>query len=264
MQTVPSCNDPPMIDEVIAIAQEASRKILAVYRSADFEVTIKADNSPLTEADLASNEYICEELKRHFSYPVVAEETPIEYEERKDWKTFWLVDPLDGTQDFVARNDEFTVNIGLVSNRVPVFGLVAIPALGLIYYAEHGKGAYKLENGTTKKIFHDKERPSFICTESRFNASEKTVAFCKKYNIKEVVRFGSSLKLCKMAEGEIDVYPRFVGTKEWDTAAGHCILNEAGCQLVRMQDGGPFLYNKESIVNPSFIASARRYAFTVD
>ena len=248
-----------MIDKVINIAKQASIKIMQVYEREDFFVEIKDDKSPLTEADLIANRVIVEGLKKIANYPIVTEETPVEYTKRKNWQRFWLVDPLDGTKDFIAKNGEFTVNIALIELNRPILGVVYIPVSDDVYYASEGQGAYK----NADKIYNSSQRVELIASDSNFHSTQQTKDFFAKYSIKNVNRFGSSLKICKLAEGEIDVYPRLNGTKEWDTAASHIIANEAGCKLIDVETGKELVYNKKEIQNNFFIASRNDLEFNV-
>lgn len=246
-----------MINKVIAIAKEASKEIMKIYNSEHFDTTYKEDKSPLTTADLASNEIIINGLKKISNYPIITEESPVEYTKRKNWNKFWLVDPLDGTKDFVARNGQFTINIALIHRQKPFLGVVYIPVSNDVYYACEGMGAYK--NGT--KIYNNSKRKNLIASDSNFHSTERTESFFKKHNIKNIKKFGSSIKICKLADSEIDVYPRLNGTKEWDTAATHIIANEAGCKLIDVQTKQELLYNKENINNNFFIASRNDLEF---
>ena len=239
-----------MLNKVIEIAIRAGREILNVYNNEEFNIEIKGDDSPLTKADLVANRVICEGLKEISEYPINSEESSVEFETRKCWRTFWLVDPLDGTKDFIAKNDEFTINIALIKENHPVLGVIHIPATGLTYYAEKGKGAFK----DGKKISNLSDRTFLIGSDSNFHSSEETQQFFLKYKIENIKKYGSAIKFCKLAEGEIDIYPRLNGTKEWDTAAGHIIANEAGCSLIDLITKKEIVYNKESIKNNFFIA----------
>ena len=240
-----------MIEKIIKIAKTAGNVVMSYYNSDQVDISMKKDKSPLTEADIASNKFIVNELESNFSYPILTEENPVPYNTRKSWKKFWLVDPLDGTKDFIEKNDEFTVNIALINNHRPVLGVVNVPALGITYWAEKGEGAYK--NG--KRIINKSNRKNLIGSDSRFHSTKETKKFFKNNSIKKVVQYGSSLKLCKLAEGEIDIYPRLNGTKEWDTAAPDILLAEAGCSLVSYPDRKNLVYNKLKIENPFFVAS---------
>ena len=246
-----------MLRKLETIAKQAGDIILKYYNTMEIDIKIKSDGSPVTKADLGSEQLIVSQLKKNFSYPIITEETPIKYIERKKWNKYWLVDPLDGTQDFIEKNDEFTVNIALIYNNQPILGIVYAPALDLMYTGQIKKGAYK--NG--KRIFNRSKRKKLIAADSRHNSSKETVAFLNKYNVKKVIRAGSALKLCYLAEGKIDVYPRFNGTKEWDTAASHIICNEAGCKIIDIKTKKELIYHKRSIKNNFFIASRNNLSF---
>ena len=247
-----------MIDQVITISKQASKEIMEIYNGNEFDIEIKKDNSPVTKADLISNNIIVEGLKNISDYPVVTEESPVTYEERRNWNKFWLVDPLDGTKDFIARNGEFTINIALIKNDKSVLGVVYVPVSGDVYYAERQKGAYK--NGV--KIFNESNRAELVAADSNFHSTSEVKMFFSRYDITKIKKFGSSIKICKLSEGIIDVYPRLNGTKEWDTAASHIIANEAGCKLVDVSTGRELVYNKEDIRNNFFIASRKNLEFS--
>ncbi|MBN2137987.1 MAG: 3'(2'),5'-bisphosphate nucleotidase CysQ [Sedimentisphaerales bacterium] len=247
-----------MIEAVSELARTAGSRILEIYDSGDFETSLKAeDKSPVTKADLEANETIIAGLAEISEYPVVTEESQVEYGVRRKWERFWLVDPLDGTKDFLAKNDEFTVNIALVENCEPVLGLVYAPALGLMYRAQKGRGAYK----GSERIFNKSERTELIAADSRFHSTEATLEFLAKHGINTVKKYGSALKLCKLAEGKIDVYPRLNGTKEWDTAAAQLIAEEGGCKVIDIVTRESLVYNKEDIRNNFFIASRKDLDF---
>lgn len=248
-----------MINEVIRIAEKASSQLLKIYDSGDFFIENKSDNSPLTIADLVSNEIIINELKNSSSYPIITEETPISFEQRKNWSKFWLIDPLDGTKDFISKNGQFTINIALIENFKPILGVVFIPVTKDVYHAEFKKGAFK--NG--KKIYNSSRRKKLIATESKFHSTQSNVEFFKKFKIQNILKYGSSLKICKLAEGLVDVYPRLNGTKEWDTAASHIIANEAGCKLIDIVSNEELVYNKKDFKNNFFIASRNDLRFKV-
>lgn len=239
-----------MLPKIIETAKDAGKKILEIYESGNFETSFKDDDSPLTKADLASNEIIADGLKHISNYPLVSEESPVEYAVRKNWERFWLVDPLDGTKDFIARNGQFTVNIALICGNEPVLGVIYVPVLDEMYWAERGGGAYR--NG--EKIYNLSKRTELTASDSVFHSSAETKDFLKKNNITRIKRFGSSLKYCRLAEGGIDLYPRFNGTKEWDTAAGQAVLTEAGCKIMDLTTKQKLKYNKPDIRNNFFIA----------
>lgn len=256
-----------MINKIIDAALRAGHAIMDIYThpDTDWQVERKADNSPLTLADKRSHQIIAEALK-DTNIPLLSEEgAHLPYDERKVWKRLWIVDPLDGTKEFLKRNDEFTVNIALVEKGVPVMGVVYAPAKHLLYYGEKGKGAYaaivngdeKIENLhaiPTKEAYLD--RPYRIVA-SRSHLSAETESFIndlrKQHPDLEMVSAGSSLKICLVAEGKADVYPRLAPTMEWDTAAGHAVVLAAGKEVVYAADGAPLHYNKEDLHNPYFI-----------
>ena len=239
-----------MIEKIIDIAEEAGKIILSFYDSESINFNSKNDNSPITDADIASNNFIVEKLQFNFSYPILSEENIISYNIRKSWSKFWLIDPLDGTKDFIEKNGDFSVSIALIENGKPILGVINVPFHKETYYAKLGFGAYK--NGS--KIFNKSRRKNLIGTDSNFHSSKETKVFFKNNNIKKIYRYGSCLKLCKVAEGKIDLYPRLNGTKEWDIAAADIILSESGCSLLSYPDRKKLLYNKESLKNSFFIA----------
>lgn len=248
-----------MIKEVINIAQKAAEAIMNIYENEKIVIDLKDDESPITQADEISHQLLCEGLKQISNYPIMSEEEIIPYSKRKTWDKFWLIDPLDGTKDFIAKNGEFTINIALINNHKPVLGVVFIPASNDIYWAELDKGAYK--NG--KKIYNHSKREDLIAADSNFYSTADMQDFFKKHKINKVKKIGSSIKLCFLAEGKIDVYPRLNETKEWDTAAAHIIANEAGCKLVDIETDEELVYNKKSYRNNYFIASRNNLEFKV-
>ena len=245
---------------------------MAIYNT-DFNTEYKADNSPLTAADTKSNEIIIKGLKEIATYPILTEETEnANYEVRKNWSFFWLVDPLDGTKEFVNRNGEFTVNIALIKECISVLGLIYLPVQKLLYFAGKEMGAYKLGidesinspasfsallNKAERLPIAKKEKAHYTIAVSRSHLSPKTEDFIK--NQKElhgdiqIISAGSSYKFCLVAEGKADVYPRLGPTMEWDTAAGHIIANEAGKRVLALDTGDELSYNKPSLLNPDFL-----------
>lgn len=243
-----------MLKEVKEIAREAGAAIMDIYRSDDFDVQKKADDSPLTKADLAAHNIICDGLRAlDIQYPVISEESSnISWAQRKHWCRYWLVDPLDGTKEFIKRNDEFTVNIALIEKGVPILGVVYAPALNAMYTGERDRGAF-----LNDKVISVASRKSetLRVVGSRSHPSQETTdwldALDKPY---EMLGVGSSLKFCLVAEGKADIYPRLGPTNEWDTAAAHAVLSAAGGQVTTLA-GNPLLYNqKEDYLNPHFIA----------
>ncbi len=245
------------INNIIQIAKTAAEAVLKVYDSGNFDVQLKSDSSPLTNADLIANEIIVSELGRISNFPVITEESPVSYIKRKDWQNFWLVDPLDGTKNFVARDCGFTINIALITDKRPVLGVVYLPVDGDVYFAEKGAGAFKNDS----PIYNRSKRKNLIASDSVFHSSPEVKDFLSEHGISQVTKYGSSIKLCKLAEGSIDVYPRLNGTKEWDTAAGHIIANEAGCKLISTKTKRELTYNKKNIENDFFIASRNNLDF---
>ena len=244
-------------DAIIDIAHRAGEAIMAVYRRDDFDVETKGDNSPLTAADLAANRVIVDGLRALTpDVPILSEEgAEIPWDARRGWTRFWLVDPLDGTREFIKRNGEFTVNIALIENGEPTLGVVHAPALDYTIWGQHGVGAALREG--SEDIVVQTRRPAIAplrVAASRSHLDDKTAAAIERMGETERRGMGSSLKFCKIAEGSTDVYLRFGLTSEWDTAAGQCVLEAAGGVVLGM-DGQPFRYGrKESLLNPEFLA----------
>mgnify|MGYP002857468992 FL=1 len=246
-----------LLSDIVAVAHEAGAAIMDVYAT-DFDVARKDDDSPVTEADLAAEALITPVLKRLTpDFPIVAEEAASrgEVPDVGD-KPFWLVDPLDGTKEFLNRNGEFTVNIGLIANREPIFGVIFAPALGDTYTGLVGVGATRAREGGTPEPITIREVPSegvTVLASRRHGDPETLKAFLEGRPLAGTKNAGSSLKFCLLAAGRADVYPRFGPTMEWDTAAGHAILRAAGGR-VTTEDGSPLLYAKDPLRNPNFIA----------
>ncbi len=241
-----------MIEFITKIAVEAGEKIMEIRRSAGLSVRYKADASPVTEADLTANRHIVTHLESLRVAPIVSEESSPAVTVAD---TFWLVDPLDGTRDFVAGRDTFVVSIALVNGGAPVLGALYAPALGELFWAEKGKGAFKKEpTGSPKRIFNKSTRDKLRVLASGSQMTPSLQTFVDGLAVGELTRFGSALKMCRVAEGEADLYPRFGRTSEWDTAAGHILLEEAGCKLVDMATGLTLRYGKPEFSNPGFIA----------
>jgi 3'(2'), 5'-bisphosphate nucleotidase len=246
--------------ELITLAERAGAAIMKVYERADFGTTTKADSSPLTQADLASHRVIAEGLEALSpGVPVLSEESKTEpFETRRGWPRFWLVDPLDGTKEFIKRNGEFTVNIALIEGDAPVLGVVHAPATALTYWAAAGVGAFKGPGQTTPLTAASFQGGTLNLVASRSHAGAETetlVAALRQDLEVELVSIGSSLKLCLVADGQAHLYPRFGPTMEWDTAAAQCVVEAAG-GFVRDTRGERLRYNKENLLNPHFIASA--------
>jgi 3'(2'), 5'-bisphosphate nucleotidase len=245
------------IEDVIRIAARASEEIVKIYNTS-FTVENKEDDSPLTAADMAAHHTIMEGLQRLTpELPVLSEESSsIPFATRGQWSCYWLVDPLDGTREFIKRNGEFTVNIALIDRHEPVLGVVYLPVGGACYYAARGLGAFRLRpGGKAEKLGTRATVPGQISAAgSRSHGSERQVRFFEALGPgAEIITAGSSLKFCLVAEGKVDIYPRFGPTSEWDTAAAQCLVEEAGGSVtdLRLQ---PLRYNcKESLINPEFL-----------
>jgi 3'(2'), 5'-bisphosphate nucleotidase len=254
-----------MLNKVKEIAILAGKQIMTVYRN-DFQIEYKKDDSPLTIADRLSNELIQNELKKGWPHiPVLSEEgAVIPFRKRVSWEQFWLIDPLDGTKEFIKKNDEFTVNIALIRNGKPVLGVIYAPALDLLFFGKENDGAYK-QSAASKytsdpiRLYADRLGPQKKVVVSRSHMSEDTKAYVKELEKKEgelqFISIGSSLKFCLVAEGSAHYYPRLGPTMEWDTGAGQCIADEAGCRVFQYQTSAPLVYNKEVLTNPWFICS---------
>ena len=249
--------------ELLNIAIDAGKEILNIYND-EIIVNSKEDKSPITQADINSNDLIVNRLKKlESNIPILTEESVVEWKNRKDWIKYWLIDPLDGTKEFINRNGEFTVNISLIENNYPIFGIIYSPVKSLLYYALKNNGCYKLKtnsNLTTLKNFnkiniHKEKNITTRVIGSRSHSNKEFLNWVeKKFTNFELITIGSSLKFCILAEGKADIYPRFGPTSEWDIAAGHIILEEAGGKLKTI-DNKDILYNtKDDILNPHFIA----------
>jgi 3'(2'), 5'-bisphosphate nucleotidase len=245
------------IEKINQIAIQAGKKIMEIYEHEDFSkvVDFKTDHSPLTLADKESHKIIASGLTQLApDIPVLSEEgKQLPYEERKHWSKFWLVDPLDGTKEFIKRNGEFTVNIALMDQGRPVLGVIYVPATGDLYYGSKESGAFKKDskgNQTVLKV--SSKRSNLIAVGSRSHGSSEEEAILNKYGVKDFISKGSSLKFCMLAEGVADVYFRFGPTMEWDTAAGQAIVEASGGKMYN-SIGKDFEYNKVSLKNDSFI-----------
>jgi 3'(2'), 5'-bisphosphate nucleotidase len=243
------------LNDVRQLAKQAGEKILEVYGT-EFSVEDKDDKSPLTAADMASHNTIVAGLKALTpDIPVLSEEdAKIPFEERASWKTYWLIDPLDGTKEFIKRNGEFTVNIALIHEGVPVLGVVYVPVTGVTYAACEGQGAIKETPDEGEHAIHVRKLSDgpVAVVGSRSHQGDSLKAFLEKLGDHEIVSMGSSLKICLVAEGAADVYPRLGLTSEWDTAAAHCVVEQAGGKLTDLEMQ-PLRYNtKDSLLNPFF------------
>ncbi len=251
--------DPVLRDGVAALAHEAARRILAVYAEA-FDVTRKADASPLTEADLASHRCIVDGLAALTpDIPVLSEESSDAHKARRQgWSRLWLVDPLDGTREFVKRNGEFCICIALIEGDTAVFGLVQQPVTGLVWHGGPGQGAWRREGGVDFVLHSRRTEGPLRVAASRSHRDQRTQALIDRIGDVDTVACGSALKFCRIAEGAIDFYPRFGPTSEWDTAAGQAILEGAGGAVVDPRNR-PLRYNRrDTLLNGDFMAMGDR------
>ena len=248
--------------KVCNIAIKAGEEILKYYTE-DIHVTHKDDSSPLTKADLASNKIIMNALQQlDRTIPILSEESIVEWKERKNWTKYWLVDPLDGTKEFIKQNGEFTVNIALIENNKPILGVIFTPVKFDLYFAQKNYGSYKI-NSSSKLINLQEAVKIFVANQSSITRiigsrshSNQTFDSWVNQNFpnSEIVQAGSSLKFCLVAEGAADIYPRFGPTSEWDIAAGHIIVNEAGGRVNTFENTEINYNQKEDLLNPQFYA----------
>ena len=251
------------LEQIDRIGADACKVILEVYEAAEgIEIDRKADDSPLTEADRRANDCIVDGLIELFpEIPIVSEENKLlDYEERKRYEYHWLVDPLDGTKEFIRRNGEFTVNIALIHNGKSVAGFVWVPVTGQFYYAIEGSGSFRKDADSIIQLQANTltmDDTGLRVVASRSHLNEETQKLLDKLNEPEIVSTGSSLKFLKIAEGAADFYPRVAPTMEWDTGAAQIILEEAGGKVLRYEDGVPLRYGKENLLNPFFIAHGK-------
>lgn len=252
---------PGFITEIQSLLNKAADAILEVYRSNDFSTEVKADNSPLTRADTISNNIIVQGLKTITpEIPVISEETcHLPYDERKLFKEVWILDPIDGTKEFVSRNDEFCICLALVRNTRPVAGFILAPVTGDFWYAIEGEGSYCEKNNTKSRLPIMQPKDKIIITRSRSHHNETEKEWIKKIESAhqtETIIQGSAIKFCRLAEGLASVYPKFGSINEWDVAAGDIILSEAGGKIVETGTGTVPQYNKPDLKLPHFIAYA--------
>lgn len=244
------------IQDIIAIAQKAGDKIMDIYENEDFSKTIdfKADDSPLTIADKEAHNIIDASLRALYpNIPILSEEgASINYSERKEWTTYWCVDPLDGTKEFINKNGQFTVNIALIVDKQSILGVVYAPAIDTMFYGSVADGAYITKDGLTTSIKVNNKTSERIAVKSKSHASEAEDEVLSKFDVTDTMSVGSSLKFCMVAEGKADIYYRHGPTMEWDTAAGQAVVVASG-GIVENMDGNVFTYNKENLLNGSFL-----------
>ena len=247
-----------LIEQVIKVAKEAGESILEIYNSLDIEFELKDDFSPLTKADLTSHQIIVNKLKEITpAIPILSEEeSNIPFSIRSKWRIYWLIDPLDGTKEFLKRNGEFTVNISLINNKRPIFGVIYIPINDHLFWGAKDLGSFEVQGDMEPKkinISEEIKRPIRIIT-SRSHPSKKLNLFLKRIGEHRLIQKGSSLKFCLIANREADLYPRLGPTSEWDIAAGDAILTFAGGKLITTDQKKIFYNSKESLLNPNFYA----------
>ena len=244
------------VEQIISIAIESGNAVMDIYKSVDLSVDFKEDKSPLTAADLASNKIIVKKLSAIFPDDLVVFEEGTKELRAKAMSNnrFWLIDPLDGTKEFINRNGEFTINIGLIVDKKPVFGVVYIPDKDVVYWGGDGFGAHKRLANKDHKISVSKNPTPKVIIASRSHMTPDTAEFVSNYPDAQIINAGSSLKICYVAEGRADIYPRFNGSFEWDTAAADAVLRNAGGVMLTT-DFKDFDYQKERLFNPGFICS---------
>jgi len=247
------------VGEIVRIARSAGEAILDIYKR-DFDIEYKADDSPLTEADKAAHKLIVSELSETVpDIPVLSEEDTVLFKGANPEGLYWLVDPLDGTKEFVKRNGEFTVNIALIEHGIPILGVVYAPVLDEMYFASKGKGAFKVSgSGSPQRITVSRHKAGEILkvVGSRSHAGEETQQWLSQFDKYEMISMGSSLKLCLVAEGAAHVYPRLGPTSLWDTAAAHAVVLEAGGDVVDLNDVRLSYANTDKLLNPYFVVKA--------
>jgi len=253
------------IQSVTAIAIDAGKTIMKIYWQDSFEQHLKSDRSPLTAADMAAHRLIVDRLQQLTpEIPILSEESKDKsWNLRKQWHTYWLVDPLDGTKEFIKRNGEFTVNIALIDNHHPILGVVHAPYLLETWVGEQGQPAKKITQSGEKDICVTQLQPKQTCivVGSRSHAGDALQLFLDNLGLYELISVGSSLKLCMVAEGKAHLYPRLGLTSEWDTAAAHAVVNAAGGEVIDVETKLPLLYNtKESLLNPFFMVRVKSFS----
>ena len=249
------------IEEILPVVIEAGNAVMEIYKR-PFKVEVKDDRSPLTEADKKSNEILVERLQNLYpEIPFITEESKhTHFEQRRDWDYLWLIDPLDGTKEFIKRNGEFTINVALIRRGEPVLGVIYVPDQNILYYSKQGNGSFKIDAGGSTLQIQAREKPALnklVVVGSRSHASDELYEFIRqqelKYDKVELISSGSSLKFCLVAEGLADLYLRTGPTMEWDTAAGHAVVIESGKQVYHYKTNEILRYNKENLRNDWFI-----------
>jgi 3'(2'), 5'-bisphosphate nucleotidase len=255
---------PEKIQYISSLLTEAGTAVMKIYESADirYNTAYKKDNSPVTDADLMSNNIISAGLLDNFpDIPIISEESDLNsYHERKKWEYAWLLDPLDGTKEFINRSDEFSINLALIKNGAPVAGFIYLPVFKILYYAIQGSGAFEVFENQTNSISVNTfslDQKGLRIVASRSEMDSFTRSYIEILDTPEIINLGSALKFISIAKGDADYYPRMIHIMEWDTAAGQIIIEEAGGTLVQADSGLPLTYNKSTMINPYFIASGK-------
>lgn len=237
----------------ITSAEKAAVKILEIYNDNSYDISIKNDKSPLTDADKASNQILIDDLRKT-GLPIISEESKYEdFNLRNKYTSFWMIDPLDGTKEFINRNGEFTINIALIEYGIPVFGVVHCPCLDKLFYGGEKMGAFLKTNQKINQLKNREKTDVSKMVISRSHLNKETIEFIDTIKNVETIKMGSSLKFMSIAEGLADIYPRFGPTMEWDTAASHAILKGLNIEVLDMELNTPLNYNKENLLNPHFI-----------
>ena len=254
-----------VLDSIINVSKNAGQNILDIYNDENKfnNIEIKKDNSPLTLADKASNNIICSSLKKLYpDIPILSEEgKTIDYYERKKWNNFWLIDPLDGTKEFIKRNGEFTVNIALIKDSKPILGVVYAPVLDITWYGSKDIGSFKIEGDSNSKKINvinsiDNNKNIKIVSSRSHSNNPKLEEYTSQFNKFQLIKMGSSIKICLVADGSAHYYPRFGPTMEWDTAAAHAIVKYAGGNILNINSKLELRYNKENLLNPGFLVNS--------
>jgi 3'(2'), 5'-bisphosphate nucleotidase len=252
----------PLVDPLLQLARTAGEHIMAIYNAKDIGQRLKADQSPVTLADLAAHNCLAPALKQLADWPVVSEEDEASLAVRTSATKFWLIDPLDGTKEFIAKNGEFTVNIALIDQGRSVLGVVYAPALALLYWGGPALGAHRIQDGSKQAIHVAQESGQQGLTQpcrvvaSKSHLNEATQKFIDKLGEVSLMQAGSSLKFCRIAEGAADIYPRLAPTCEWDTAAAQAVLEGAGGVVLDFTTRMPLCYGKPEVLNPNFVAAS--------
>lgn len=254
MKTV-SYDLPALLQPLLDTVAHASARIMEIYNSGEFNTQLKSDESPVTAADLAANDIIVAALKQLTpAITIVSEELPVQKDALYAVAPYWLIDPVDGTKEFVQHHDEFTVNIALIDRGVPVFGIVAAPALGITYYGGSGIGAHKLQDGQTALLQVQPNRPVPIAAISRSHQSDETLQWLRQHGISQTRAVGSSLKICYVADHSIDLYPRLAQQHEWDIAAADAVLRAAGGCVALLTTGEAYVYGNPGELTSYYLA----------